>query len=61
LSDTDSLIKEEVMEDAVCIFASEACEGQLLYGPDPYAEEIEGDETPVWLCQRHADDQAMEI
>ena len=49
------------MEDAVCIFASEACEGQLLYGPDPYAEEIEGDETPVWLCQRHADDQAMEI
>lgn len=22
------------------------------YGPDPYAEGINGDDTPVWLCER---------
>jgi hypothetical protein len=49
-------------EEGVCIFSGrDDCEGQLLYGPDPYEQDVNGDETPVWLCQRHADDQAMEI
>lgn len=31
------------------------CEGcgtttDVIYGPCPYAEDVEGDSTPVWLC-----------
>lgn len=45
-----------------CIFADRNdCEGVVVYAPDPYEQDVNGDETPVWLCQRHADDQAMEI
>ena len=24
--------------------------GDLIWGPDPYNSEINGDDTPVWLC-----------
>lgn len=31
------------------------------YAPDPYAEEILDDETPVWLCEQCRADNALEI
>lgn len=26
-------------------------ESEMSYGPDPYADEILGDNTPIWLCR----------
>lgn len=33
----------------------------LYWGPDPFAEEIHGDSTPVWECANCLDESAMEI
>lgn len=59
---------------SIQVYAEPACvspEGQvccscggtadLAYGPDPYAEEIEGNDTPVWECASCRHDSAMEI
>lgn len=27
------------------------CDGVGVWGPDPYLEEIEGDSTPLWMCE----------
>ena len=62
---TQGVIMNE--QEAVCIEAPpsdsvvSACEGPVTFGPDPYEQDVNGDDTPVWLCQRHADDRAMEI
>ena len=37
------------------------CEGQVTYGPDPFAEEIYGDKTPVWMCESHRYESFMDI
>lgn len=33
----------------------------LKYGPDPYAEEIGGNDTPVWECVSCRHERAMDI
>lgn len=33
----------------------------VTYGPDPYAEEIAGDPTPVWECEECRYQSAMDI
>ena len=33
----------------------------LEYGPDPFAEEIGGNETPVWECSACRHESAMDI
>jgi len=33
----------------------------VTWGPDPYAEEIAGDDTPVWECQKCRHESADEI
>jgi len=44
---------------AVCC----ACGGtdELEYGPDPYAAEISGDDTPVWECRECHYQSGMDI
>jgi len=37
------------------------CEGEYIFGPDPYNWEINDDETPVWLCARHYHESGMDI
>lgn len=34
---------------------------ELFYGPDPYAQELYDDETPVWQCSDCAHESAMDI
>lgn len=36
-------------------------ESEMIYGPDPFLEEIEGDDTPTWLCKDCHYASAMEI
>jgi hypothetical protein len=33
----------------------------LIFGPDPYQEDIHGDDTPVWLCDECHHISYMEI
>ena len=35
--------------------------GELSYGPDPYENDINDDDTPVWLCLPCAEDSAADI
>jgi len=37
------------------------CEGEVTFEPDPFAEEINGDDTPVWMCEHHRHESAMDI
>lgn len=39
----------------------ENCSGIATYGPDPFQEEINGDSTPVWLCEGVRIGSAMDI
>lgn len=39
----------------------DTCEGAVVYGPEPYAQDVDGVEIMVWLCERHVHDRAMEI
>ena len=43
----------------VCV----SCGGteNLEWGPDPYAEEIRGDDTPVWECVHCREESARDI
>jgi hypothetical protein len=34
---------------------------KMIYGPDPYCEEIHGDMTPVWLCHNCYDESCRDI
>lgn len=36
-------------------------EKELIFGPDPFAEEIYGDDTEVWLCQDCHEQSALDI
>lgn len=33
----------------------------IRWGPDPFAEEIRGDDTPLWLCDDCYHESCMEI
>lgn len=44
-----------------CIFADDACAGAVVYAPDPYEQDVNGDDTPVWMCEFHIHIQIMEI
>jgi len=37
------------------------CDSVLTLGTDPFAEEIRGDHTEVWMCYGARCDSAMEI
>jgi hypothetical protein len=37
------------------------CDGIGHWGPDPYAEELAGDSTPLWLCEGVRTGRAMDI
>ncbi len=37
------------------------CPSPAEFGPDPYAEEIYDDSTPVWLCEHHWQDRKGDI
>lgn len=37
------------------------CTNEATFGPDPYAQDIYDDDTPVWMCADCRDDSAMEI
>lgn len=44
-----------------CVDYGNACEGEVTFGPDPFQEEIHGDDTPVWMCEEHRYQSAMDI
>ena len=37
------------------------CAGELSYGPDPFAFEVNNDDTPIWLCSYHYGQLADDI
>ncbi len=46
--------KTERAADVACVSAwAGTCAGPLSYGPDPFAQEINGDDTDVWECAHH--------
>ncbi len=53
------------MSDESQIEYSKCCEcgttEDLEYGPDPMAEEIDGDDTPVWECKECRYQSGMDI
>ena len=51
------------VEPGPCVDADlwSGCLGEITYGPDPYAEEIHGDDTPVWKCAEHRCESARDI
>ena len=36
-------------------------ESPVTYAPNPYDEEIHGDDTPVWMCDICRDESALDI
>ncbi len=36
-------------------------ESEIEFAPDPYAEDIGGDKTPVWECRNCRHESAMDI
>lgn len=36
-------------------------ENPITWGPDPFAEEIDGDDTPIWECKNCRDESADDI
>ena len=34
---------------------------EMIYGPDPFGEEINNNKTPVWLCCKCHNDSVMDI
>lgn len=50
--------KELTEEEQPC----EECGNEnATFGPDPYAEDIHGDDTPVWLCEGCSKSRAADI
>ena len=49
------------MEEKITVCVS--CSKKVLcyFGPDPYAEEVCGDETPLWECKICREESAWEI
>lgn len=39
----------------------EFCDGILTLGPNPFAQEIHGDNSDYWMCERSRYDSAMDI
>lgn len=37
------------------------CTGELIFAPDPFAEEIHGDKTEVWMCEGERYESSMDI
>lgn len=37
------------------------CAGEVTYGPDPAAWELYDDDTPVWMCEEHRYQSAMDV
>lgn len=37
------------------------CTGDVTFEPDPYAEEIHDDMTPVWMCEAHRNESARDV
>lgn len=37
------------------------CEGEVTYEPCPYQSELYEDYTPVWLCEHHRYERAMDV
>lgn len=33
----------------------------VTFAPDPFSSEINGDETPVWMCEQCRYERAMEV
>jgi hypothetical protein len=46
-------------EPNICIHCGTTA--NLEFGPDPYAMEIHGDETPVWECYYCRYESAMDV
>lgn len=44
-----------------CIGGYSECCGDMEFGPDPFAEEIREDSTPVWECSYHRCQSADDI
>ena len=55
----DPLVGPSITEPPVC--CSCGCIDDLSFGPDPYAEEIGGNATPVWECGSCRYQSAMDI
>ncbi len=52
----------ESTEPGECVDAgSGSCGGEVTFAPDPFAEEIWGNETPVWMCAEHRYASAQDI
>ncbi len=51
----------EILDDKRGICPVCKIEGVLIYGPDPYSEEINGDSTPEWMCDGCRDQSAADI
>lgn len=47
------------------VLRPQPCEGcgdvNATFGPDPYQEDVEGDDTPHWLCESCRDQRADDI
>ena len=47
--------------DPKCEVCGETDYSKLEYGPDPYAQEVRGDETFRWMCQHCLESSAQDI
>lgn len=45
----------------VCQDGPHGCDGAVTFDSDPFAHEIAGDDTPVWMCEEHRCQSAMDI
>jgi len=47
---------------AVCAHAHQGgCAGPVTHGPDPFAAEVAGDTTPMWMCEHHRERSFLDI
>lgn len=49
------------MKHICCTCRKKYEETEMVYGPDPFAEEIYGDETPMWLCDDCHEQSRLDI
>lgn len=50
---------EDIIEEGKCPSCGEI--KTISFGPDPYASEINDDDTPVWLCEDCYQERAWDI
>lgn len=58
---TRGSVEMNLHEPGECPYGHPECDGVGVFGPDPYASEINLDDTEVWECEGHRYESGQDI